>query len=509
MSYTSNYNLNQRLTYLESLVSGVFVPTLAGVLQNGNSAGTSNIDLSGNNLVNVNQLTAASGAVRINTANRVFQNLNAATNWDAVNGFYGLDKNAYPTLNPFSSGVKAVSTWNARVTNTNGWISAAWAPSAACFVAVASSGTTQRFMRSTDGITWTLSTSTASNNWSSVCWAPELNLFAAVANSGAQRIVASPTGVTWTARTNPVTDDWSSVCWSSEQRLFVAVASGGSTNRVMTSSSGTVWQTRVCAAVNEWRSVCWAPELGLFVAVASSGTGNRVMTSNNGANWISRLSAADNDWRSVCWSRALGLFVAVASSGTNRVMTSPNGINWTLRNAAAQNEWYNVVWSAELKLFVAVASSGTGNRVMQSADGITWTTTPSALDNTWRGLAWSPELGIFAATSISGNTSGVMTSMLRARPPTSYNVFDSPFNNIDASGNWAFKAKEIRTTDSNLLVETTSGNLELKCNSTGVGGSIRLSGGTNLVSDTAGGSAGQHLALTVNGTPYKIQLLNP
>ena len=37
----------------------------------------------------------------------------------------------------------------------------------------------------------------------------------------------------------------------------------------------------------------------------------------------------------------------------------------------------------------------------------------------------------------------VITSSLDGRPPTSYNVFDSTFNNIDSNGNWAIKARNL------------------------------------------------------------------
>jgi hypothetical protein len=205
----------------------------------------------------------------------------------------------------------------------------------------------------------------------------------------------------------------------------------------------------------------------------------------------------------------LSLFVAVAQTGTgNRVMTSPNGITWTIRTSAADNQWNSVCWSAELELFAAVSLNGT-NRVMTSPNGITWTsrTIPNALPFS---ICWSPEIGLFVIVCIDSVGSGtrVITSSLIGRPPTSYNVFNSSFNNIDTAGNWTIKGKEFKTTDSNLLVETTSGDLELKCNSTGAGGQILLTGGTGLLSASAGGSASQHLVLTINGTQYKIALLN-
>jgi hypothetical protein len=58
-------------------------------------------------------------------------------------------------------------------------------------------------------------------------------------------------------------------------------------------------------------------------------------------------------------------------------------------------------------------------------------------------------------------------------------------------------------------VGNEAGNLELRMNSTGAGGTLTLTGGTGLLSGTSGGSSGQHLVLTINGVNYKIALLNP
>ncbi len=57
-------------------------------------------------------------------------------------------------------------------------------------------------------------------------------------------------------------------------------------------------------------------------------------------------------------------------------------------------------------------------------------------------------------------------------------------------------------------IGNSAGNLTLNVNSTGAGGSLRIQGGTGILSATAGGTSGQHLVLTINGTPYKIKLEN-
>lgn len=52
------------------------------------------------------------------------------------------------------------------------------------FCAVAESGTDNRVMISSNGITWTLQESAADNSWLSVCWSPRFAIFCAVARAG-------------------------------------------------------------------------------------------------------------------------------------------------------------------------------------------------------------------------------------------------------------------------------------------------------------------------------------
>jgi hypothetical protein len=409
----------------------------------------------------------SSSSNNITTSNRIYQQLGPDPSLKSVkgyyglaknniplqsykNGYYGLAKDAYPALNPYSSGVKAVSTWTTRSpVLDNSWNSVCWAGELGLFVAVSSSGTSNKFvMTSPDGINWTIKNTPSNNTYKSVVWAPELSLFVTVADDGGAMI--SSNGIDWTVIGVPEYN-WTSVCWSPELRLFVAVSRNivDGTNSIMYSYTGSSndWFLTSSPTAHAFYCVCWAAELGLFVAVGK-GTENvsGAMTSPDGINWTTRVTNG-NDWRSVCWSGELGLLVAVSIDGTdNRVMTSPDGITWTVRTSAVNNQWNSVCWSGELGLFVAVSSSGSGNRVMTSPDGITWTLRTTN-NNEWNSICWAPELGIFAAVSSSGTGNRVMTSSLSARPPTSYNVFDSPFNRIDENGNWFFNFNALYAND--------------------------------------------------------------
>jgi hypothetical protein len=229
---------------------------------------------------------------------RAYQELNTSIYSNAVNGYYGLAKDAYPALNPYSSGVKAVSTWTQRATIQANWVSVCWSPELMLFVAVNNSTTNAAV--SSNGINWS-SKSVPYSIWSSVCWSPELGIFVAVAFDS--KTMMSSNGSTWTSTS--IFGEWCSVCWSPELGIFVAVAFNGKT---MISSDGSAWTSTSISG--EWYSVCWSAELGIFVAVAFNG---KTMMSSNGSIWTS--TSISGVWSSVCWSPELGIFVAVSNNG--------------------------------------------------------------------------------------------------------------------------------------------------------------------------------------------------
>jgi hypothetical protein len=399
--------------------------------------------------------------IRLTTKSRIYQNISGSFNdptWRAVNGYYGLAKDAYPSLNPLSSGDLAVRTWTVgegRYQYENYWSGICWSPELMLFVAVAAGGT-NRVMTSINGKNWTARTEgVEANEWKSICWSPQLRLFVAVASSGSNRVMTSPDGITWIARPGaPQVHTWVSVCWSPELGLFVAVAYNRY-NSVMTSVNGITWINILDDTNNlffyQWNSVCWTPELKLFVAV---GLG-RVMISQNGINWteISLPSGLNiNNWLGVAWSGEVGIFVAVANmlsgtSLTNRVMTSPDGVTWTARYTIAYTiDWVSVCWSPHLRLFAAIGGWNEAAqflRLMTSPDGITWTSR-TIIGYSWANICWSPELGIFACIPARGHVKSA-TSSLKGRPPTSYNVFDSSFNSINENGIWNFQNMNVTT----------------------------------------------------------------
>jgi hypothetical protein len=375
----------------------------------------------------------------LRVSNRAYQDISGGINdisWNAVNGHYGLAKDAYPSLNPLSSGVLAVRTWTQRTTVTGEWRSVCWSPKLRLFVAV-SVGQTYRVMTSSNGITWAPITITENNSWFRICWSQELEIFVAVSNDGNNRVMYSYDGRNWNYRPSaPTNGIWYALCWSPELRKFLAVSYYGDT---MTSSNGINWNSGSNCGFFA-TDACWSAELSLFVIVSqNSNLSQPVATSISGSTWILRTAPSAN-WNRVSWSKELGLFVAIAANfggSTNYVMTSSNGINWTTRSIPVAIYGTCLSWSSQLGIFVAIGEEGS---LVISSNGINWTTIGNTVGNL-SNICWSPELGIFVACS----TTLIMTSSLKGRPPTSYNVFDSSFNSIDETGKWTFQNMAVTT----------------------------------------------------------------
>ena len=442
---TNNSNLGSSLSRWKTLFTGdLSVNTINGQAYTSGGGGTSiNLSsISGNiipsvtnthNLGDVSRNWNNAYIRNLRVSNRVYQEISGDISWSAVNGYYGLAKDAYPSLNPLSSGVKAVQTWTQRTTPNAEFNDICWSPELRIFVAVGR-GTT--IMTSNNGINWTSRSAPSSGNLNGICWSPQKKLFVAVSEDGSNRVITSLDAITWSSLQQGSTYNgstynvrWRRVSWSPELGMFVAV--GEQHPGIMTSTDGTIW-TFIGLSDNyaPLSSICWSPELKIFVAVGSFG---KILNSNNGINW-NITTIASNAWVGVSWSPQLGIFVAITAntSTQNQIVTSSDGINWN--NAKALVSYYQlhtICWSPELRIFIALAYNTNGSALI-SINGINWTSIPVPSNTYPNQVCWSPELGIFAIVGV------YMTSSLKGRPPTSYNLFDSSFNSIDETGKWTF-----------------------------------------------------------------------
>lgn len=443
---------------------------------------------------------------QITATERTKQQLNNSTSTLAENGYMALDNETARAPNPLSTGIGAVSTFVEQSTANNySWRSICWSPRRNLYAAVSDSGVGNRVMTSPNGVVWTSRTSASDNAWQCVCWCDDpVNLFVAVSNSGTgNRVMTSPTGVVWTSRISAADNAWSSVSYSADLQLIVAVSQSGS-NCVMTSTDGINWTARTPPNNNGWTGVVWASGLQLFVACSNAGSG-RVMTSKDGITWTTQVTPVNDTYTSIAYSNSLNRLVCVADTGAgSRCMYSNDAINWFAANAPSTiQNWASVTWSPELQVFCACSYDTTvSNGIMYSLDGISWTNVNIGYTgNQFRSICWAPETSTFACVMSSG-TAGkyVYTSAWNSRIPMANNVFNSPFNSIsNTTGDWTIQGVSF-TSPQACLIGSSGGNTTIQ-----TGATLRFNAST---SGTAGGGSGQYLNINVNGTSYKIALLN-
>ena len=245
--------------------------------------------------------------------------------------------NAYAAITTNNGSSWSLPTSTLTTTGTVTWNSITFSSSLNRFVAVGSSNINNNVMYSNNnGVNWTLSTSPSLNiTYNSVTYSPSLNLFVAVGNSNS--IMRSTDGISWTTSTSSVNNSWSSISWSPKLNLFVALpsvaGSGGSLQNLITSHNGIDWTSRDISSLIPaviWNSVTWSSELGIFIGVGtnSATAGLNAMTSPDGINWYIRNTGTttSHTFQTISWSSELGMFVALSSAGTGRfISTRPLG----------------------------------------------------------------------------------------------------------------------------------------------------------------------------------------
>jgi hypothetical protein len=446
--------------------------------------------------------------------NRLFQELNEDNSFNSVNGYYGLSKDAYPALNPKSFGEKAVSEWTLRKSVDNNVVlrRVKWIPELGNFLVVPNNST--KFQISNNGIDWTQVDVSFSVPYRQIAWSKELKRVV-VGTFGSNnpvnsRLAYSDNLINW-QYSDVSNARWESMVWSSELGLFVASNSVDTLrnfNRILTSIDGINWTPR--ASVDDtlpWRPLCWSPELGIFVNLVNKANANvitsKLQISKDGINWTEYPLLTEGNWTDMVWSKELGLFVVVGDTffgsvgnQSSKIITSPDGINWTEQtNPDTTVDWFGIEWSPQLGLFVVVGnktpiSPPTSSTMITSNNGIDWKINTN-FDNTkgWIGISWAPELGIFVSGALVSTGERLITSSLKGRPPTSFNVFDSSFNNIDNNGNISIKAKNLYS-EGNIIIDpsntlTVFGNVGINTTQPLCSLDISKNDGINLPSGTS------------------------
>jgi len=94
------------------------------------------------------------------------------------------------------------------VPEANAWGGITWAEDLGIFCAVSADGT-NRVMTSPDGSNWEAQTAASLDEWNDITWSSELGIFAAVAtNAGSLGVQTSSDGISWTLSSTGTTGSW-------------------------------------------------------------------------------------------------------------------------------------------------------------------------------------------------------------------------------------------------------------------------------------------------------------
>lgn len=482
---------------------------------------------------NVTGTTTLSGATT--ATKRIKQVLNATTGFESVNGYYGLAKNAQPLPNPSTSGVRAIQPLNLYTTPVSvatNYEYMCWSPEAGVFCTASRSGgnSTTQIITSRDGMNWSYSPYTVTTNtgWPGAYYGGgKIIVFQGSNDANTLKVMYTTDAINWNLASTPTLSGKAfqgiaAVAYSPQLNRWMAALSttgiSSAAEQLMTSGDGGLSWTECTVvtplALSQIRSMCWSAELGMFVIIRSGG--NQHYYSTDGVNILNgpvqSFSMAATS--GIAWSPSLGIF-SIGANTTQRIVTSTDGLNFVSQNTPTLTDSLNqLLWIPSLGMFVGVLSAGTGNRIAWSYDGINYTrgTTPS--DLSYSGCAYSLELGVFTSVASGSVAARVMTSSLSGRPPTSYNTFNSPFNNIDANGNWQLKARNIYTDTGSTISVSSDTNVSgaLTCATTNVTGALTCSNTTNVsgaltCSNTANFTASTTLS-TTTATKRVNQVLN-
>jgi hypothetical protein len=344
----------------------------------------------------------------------------------------------YPALSTATT-EKAISVWtNGNDTSPalSSWNCITWSPELGLFGMVRQGGGLgNRIATSADGITWQLYKSSL-KSYQGIVWCKDLSgvgMFVATAsnNPTGQEITISTDGVNWNDVSTPSGFfAYGAVAYSPELRRVVATSY--STGYVY-SDDGYNWIGVLPPEgqlINNFYCITWSSELKLFVTL-SAVSNNPINVSSDGINWryynsSPPLSPVVNS--SISWSKELGIFCCV---GEGKILISSNGENWSLYTSS-NLPFRNLTWSSELGIFLGGSSAS----IQYSYDGINWLSKNIGFNGA-KASVWSPELGYFL---IGGDRFHTARSYFAGRIPTSFNVFDSSFNNINELGLWNFQS---------------------------------------------------------------------
>ena len=260
------------------------------------------------------------------------------------------------------------------------------AHSGTIWVAVSESGTACRVGYSSDGITWTASTSGTSFFTSCAYVAYGNGKFVAVGYGPTYAIIYSTDGINWTGGGN-ISIFGSAGNYGNfvvyRNSTWVAGGAGGSTgvSKIAYSTDGITWTNATGSNSTLLSHVSGFDYNGTrWVAVGADSTGAKgLIYSTDLNNWTDANQSFGTVGRAVRWAN--GKFIAVGqnNSGTVQFKTSTDGISWTSSTPAnCVNPMTAIEYFPDTSTWF-IGQGGSSPIIRSTDNGVTWSTTTSSI----------------------------------------------------------------------------------------------------------------------------------
>lgn len=207
------------------------------------------------------------------------------------------------------------------VPSASGWHDVDWSPELQLLTAIAWSGHPNQVMTSLNAVNWVLRTTPLDAQWESIRWCPDLHLWLAGADSGTvtNRVMRSTTGLTWTLCTIPsiANSAWYTILPIPDGPVILL---NRSTNALVSLSTidGITFIPMAGGFATQWNCAAYSAELALAIAISTQG---RIMATEDFQRWKMVGYGETADWQDVIWVDSAHKFVSVGQSGVgSRIM---------------------------------------------------------------------------------------------------------------------------------------------------------------------------------------------
>ena len=332
----------------------------------------------------------------------------------------GSEDNSWQSVSYAPEHIAPPATWYAAsATEANYWKSVAYGNGK--FVAVASSGTTNRIMYSTDGITWSNEGVTIENSlvesWQRVAYGDYMGYGTGTAEgqgrwvaASQNEIIYSDDGITWYESTPSSTQFTFPEDIIYANGTFILV-SNQAVNEILTSITGGKTWEKVDISNYDYHGLAYGNNTIVAIAESNNPANPAIAICNDLpdlATWTTVYSGFDGeDWEDIAYGN--GTFVAVGKFTTqNIIYSTDDGLTWKAASGQnTTNDFKKVVYANGYFVAVAYNSDQAYELVSYSSDGINWTIVTVPQDNQWQSVAYGD--GKFVAVSQDG-TNRVMYS---------------------------------------------------------------------------------------------------